>query len=85
VPTSQPQPSEPDPKRGRESFPATEQDEKDSRPLSFSLADRQQFRTVRERGQLVLRPAARRADSSADFVPKDPFDPEIFNRRFFGR
>ncbi|MEX0676740.1 MAG: hypothetical protein WD063_06665 [Pirellulales bacterium] len=25
------------------------------------------------------------ADTAPDFVPKDPFDPEIFNRRFFGR
>jgi hypothetical protein len=24
-------------------------------------------------------------ESDADFVPRDPFDPEIFNRRFFGR
>ena len=24
-------------------------------------------------------------DTTGDFVPKDPFDPEIFNRRFFGR
>ena len=25
------------------------------------------------------------AEAAPDFVPKDPFDPEIFNRRFFGR
>lgn len=25
------------------------------------------------------------ADTTPEFVPKDPFDPEIFNRRFFGR
>jgi hypothetical protein len=26
----------------------------------------------------------RGVDTTGDFVPKDPFDPEIFNRRFFG-
>ncbi len=43
----------------------------------------QTLRATRIRGQTVLRPTARQADAPAEFVPKDPFDPEIFNRRFF--
>ncbi|MBI3837992.1 MAG: hypothetical protein HY288_08670 [Planctomycetia bacterium] len=83
VPSNEPPPAEPQTKpsqkRGRESF-LDGDDEKDSRPL-FS----EQFRTVRQHGQLVLRPVARRADTAGDFVPKDTFDPEIFNRRYCGR
>ncbi len=41
------------------------------------------YRLTRVHGQLVMRPAPERGDSET-FVPKDPFDPEIFNRRFFG-
>ncbi len=41
------------------------------------------YRLTRVHGQLVMRPAPERGDVE-DFAPKDPFDPEIFNRRFFG-
>ncbi len=43
-----------------------------------------QFRVARVRGQAVLRPVPKRGEKSDEFVPKDPFDPAIFNRRFFG-
>ncbi len=37
------------------------------------------------RGQALLRSSQKAGDAAREFVPKDPFDPEIFNRRFFGR
>lgn len=37
------------------------------------------------RGQALLRSSQKAGESAREFVPKDPFDPEIFNRRFFGR
>jgi len=43
------------------------------------------FRVTRVRGQVVLRPLARPGEAAKEFTPKDPFDPEIFNRRFFGQ
>ena len=45
--------------------------------------EQEAFRITRTHGQLVLRPLPKRGES-AEYIPKDPFDPEIFNRRFFG-
>jgi hypothetical protein len=42
------------------------------------------LRISRSHGQPVLRPAPKRGETIPQFVPKDPFDPAIFNRRFFG-
>jgi hypothetical protein len=44
----------------------------------------EQFRVTRIHGQLELRPMAKTSPDAQPFVPKDVFDPAIFNRRFFG-
>jgi hypothetical protein len=36
-------------------------------------------------GQTPKRSTAKRGELPTGFVPKDPFDPEIFNRRFFAK
>ena len=43
-----------------------------------------QYRATRVHGQVVLRPLPKRAEPTKEFKPSDPFDPEPFNRRFFG-
>jgi hypothetical protein len=76
VPTHEPAAAEPERQSDPQAAPTS---------LPNQAVDAQQFRTVRQHGQLVLRPVAKRVETTADFVPKDPFDPEIFNRRYFGR
>jgi hypothetical protein len=44
----------------------------------------QQFRVVNNRGQVELRPLPKQTGAVEPFVPKDPFDPAIFNRRYLG-
>ena len=53
-------------------------------PLGERATTGQPLRVAHMRGQLVLRQPPKQAEPSTDFVPQDPFDPEIFNRRFFG-
>ena len=54
-------------------------------PAAFPKVDApQQFRVVPIRGQVELRPLPKQSGPVEQFVPKDAFDPEIFNRRFFG-
>jgi len=43
-----------------------------------------QFRATRIHGQVVLRPLPKRPDTAKEPAARDPFDPEVFNRRFFG-
>ena len=45
----------------------------------------QPLRVGQMRGERMLKAPLKQAETSKDFVPKDPFDPEIFNRRFFGK
>jgi len=47
-----------------------------------SLADAP-TRLTRVHGEIVMRPAGRAIGADPEFTPRDPFDPEIFNRRFF--
>ena len=54
------------------------------RPEASHPADRQIVAEAVEKGLLPLRPKVKRGASLPRFVPADPFDPEIFNRRFFG-
>jgi hypothetical protein len=42
------------------------------------------LRIAQMHGQSALRAPQKQEEGSKQFVPKDPFDPEIFNRRFFG-
>lgn len=55
-----------------------------AQPIStIDYAATGEFRVSRVGGQSVLRAAPKRgAASSNDFTPKDPFDPEIFNRQY---
>ncbi len=42
-------------------------------------------RATGSRGEPGRRPMNQRVAPEGDFVPKDPFDPEVFNRRFHGK
>jgi hypothetical protein len=55
----------------------------DEHPIEAKAPESDALRVTQSRGQLVLRPVPRRGES-AEYIPRDPFDPEIFNRRFFG-
>ena len=53
--------------------------------LSSDLPDAKSSSTAKSRGEYVPRPKLQRGAARDAFVPKDAFDPEIFNRRFFGK
>ena len=62
---------------------------RDGRDIPASSADqaytREQLRSMGLLRQALSEPSSARVELPATFTPKDPFDPEIFNRRFFGK